>query len=109
MRQGKGQGENRARMSCDLRQIIGILLGVSAAGTVSAQTATTITIDSSFGRTPGQLAPSATNTTVAGNRGATYSVNNVYTIAEAQGRTAGANLFHSFGTFNIGTGDAAVF
>jgi filamentous hemagglutinin family protein len=77
-------------------------------GVACGQTA--ITIDGSWGRTPGNLTPSASATTVVGNRGATYAIpGNVYTISENQGRVAGANLFHSFQSFSVGAGDAAVF
>ncbi len=77
---------------------------------VTAQTVTTIRTDTSWDRTAQTLTPSSSNTVVTGNRGATYAIpGNVYTIAEAQGRLAGANLFHSFESFSIGSGDAAVF
>src|SRR5690242_20447517 len=73
------------------------------------QTATSIKTDASWGRTPSILSPTASNTTVVGNRGAYLVPGNVYTIAEAQGKLAGRNLFHSFDSFSIGAGDAAVF
>ena len=79
-------------------------------GLVVAQTVTTIKTDTSWDRTAQTLTPSSSNTVVTGNRGATYSIpGNVYTITEAQGKLSGANLFHSFESFSIGTGDAAVF
>jgi filamentous hemagglutinin family protein len=75
----------------------------------TAQT-TNIKTDASWGRTPSTLRPSAGGTTVTGNQGATYNVpGNLYTITEAQGRVAGSNLFHSFESFSVGTGDAALF
>src|SRR5262249_46219852 len=53
---------------------------------------------------------STTMTPLTGNAGTTYNIaGGVYTIEQAQGRVAGANLFHSFETFNVGRGDAAVF
>ncbi len=80
-----------------------------ASGLGSALRATTIKTDASWARTPGTLSPSASNTTVVGTRGAHRVPGNVYTIAEAQGKLAGRNLFHSFESFSIGAGDAAVF
>jgi filamentous hemagglutinin family protein len=76
----------------------------------AAYAGTSITIDSSWGRTPAALTPSASATTLVGNRGTSYSIpGNLYTISQAQGKLAGNNLFHSFGSFSIGQGDAAVF
>jgi len=82
--------------------------GVAIVGSASGQT--NISIDGSWGRTPGALNPSASVTTVPGNGGAAHNVpGNVYTIAETLGKIAGTNLFHSFQTFSVGAGDAAVF
>jgi filamentous hemagglutinin family protein len=84
------------------------LAGGLLAGVVCAQTS--IKTDSSWGRTPAALSGSPSATPVVGNRGATYRVSgNVYTIAEALGRLKGTNLFHSFESFSVGAGDAAVF
>ncbi len=88
---------------------IGVCLAL-ASGMVVAQSVTTIKTDTSWGRTGQTLTPSSSNTVVTGNQGATYAIpGKVYTITEAQGKLAGANLFHSFESFSIGTGDAAVF
>src|SRR4051812_16736122 len=100
-------GCRRASMRAITSAAIGLAL---ASDMVAAQSVTTIKTDASWGRTAQTLNPSATNTAVAGNRGATYAIpGNVYTIAEAQGKLAGSNLFHSFETFSVGSGDAAVF
>ena len=82
--------------------------GVAIAGSACGQT--TITTDTSWGRTAGALSPSGSATTVLGNKGVVHSVpGNVYTITEGQGKVAGTNLFHSFQSFSVGAGDAAVF
>src|SRR5262245_54325328 len=44
-----------------------------------------------------------------GPAGNLNAVGGVYTIDQAAGRTVGTNLFHSFGSFNIATGQSAVF
>jgi filamentous hemagglutinin family protein len=90
------------------RWLAALAPGSLLAGAVCAQT--TITTDSSWGRTPATLTPSASATAVVGNRGTSYAIpGNVYTIPESQGKLAGANLFHSFQSFSVGSGDAAVF
>ena len=90
--------------------VVALVLLACAPGAAPQAAGTSITIDGSWGRTPVTLTPSASATTVAGNRGASYSIpGNVYTIGEAQGKLAGNNLFHSFGSFSVGQGDAAVF
>jgi filamentous hemagglutinin family protein len=91
--------------------VLGIAaIGTIAAGALSAQGATAIKTDASWGRTARVLAPTASATTVTGNKGTVYQVpGNVYTIPESAGKTAGSNLFHSFESFSVGQGDAAVF
>src|SRR5689334_4655235 len=85
-------------------------LGIMSNGTSCAQTATTIKTDASWGRTPATLAPVAAAVSVRGTSGLVYNVpGNLYAITQAQGKVAGANLFHSFTTFNVGSGDGAVF
>jgi filamentous hemagglutinin family protein len=55
-----------------------------------------------------QAVSSITHTTGAGDLGTTVTQNgNVYGITG--GQTVGTNLFHSFGDFNVGTGDGAQF
>jgi large exoprotein involved in heme utilization and adhesion len=74
------------------------------------QAQTAIKTDASWNRTPSKLTPSAGPSTLSGNRGASYSISgNVYTIPQTLGKAAGANLFHSFDQFSVGSGDAAVF
>src|SRR4029078_1978898 len=74
-----------------------------------AQTQTTIKTDQSWGRTLRSLPPSAATMMVVGNRGTNYNIaGNVYIIPQAIGKVAGANLFHSFESLSIGSGDAAV-
>jgi filamentous hemagglutinin family protein len=81
---------------------------VAGAGVCSAQTA--IKTDASWGRTPQKLGPSATATSFTSNAGKTLQVpGNLYVVPQSLGQKAGANLFHSFDTLNIGSGDAAVF
>jgi filamentous hemagglutinin family protein len=83
-------------------------VGAVFAGALGAQTE--IQIDSSWGRTPAKLAPTASATTVVGNAGKAYTVpGGLYSIREADGKVAGRNLFHSFQSFSVGAGDAAVF
>jgi filamentous hemagglutinin family protein len=73
-----------------------------------AQVATTIKTDASWGRTPAAVAPGGP-AIVTANR-ASYAVSgNVYAIPQTLGKAAGPNLFHSFETFSVGSGDAAVF
>jgi filamentous hemagglutinin family protein len=87
--------------------IVGTALCVAA----QAQTPTTsIKTDASWARTPATLSPVISNVVVPGNGGQTHPVpGNVYVIPQNLGRTAGSNLFHSFDTFNVGSGDAAIF
>ena len=55
---------------------------------------TSITLDGSLGHAPGVLAPTSPG---------------LYQITPGMGKSVGANLFQSFGTFNLGTGDTASF
>src|SRR6476660_3580604 len=81
---------------------------VAGASVCSAQTA--IKTDASWGRTPQKLGPTATATSFTSNAGKTLQVpGNLYVVPQSLGQKAGANLFHSFDTLNIGSGDAAVF
>ena len=83
---------------------------VLSAGLASAQGPTVIKTDTSWGRSARTLPPTPNVTTVRGSKGTVYTVpGKVFTIPESAGKTAGTNLFHSFDTFNIGQGDAAVF
>jgi filamentous hemagglutinin family protein len=73
-----------------------------------AQVATTIKTDASWSRTPAAVVPGGP-AIVTANR-ASYAVSgNVYAIPQTLGKAAGPNLFHSFETFSVGSGDAAVF
>jgi filamentous hemagglutinin family protein len=77
---------------------------------ICAQIQTTIKTDASWARTPVALNPTATATTVRGGTGKAHPVaGRVYTIPQDLGRIAGSNLFHSFESFDVGNGDAAVF
>lgn len=68
-------------------------LFLCAATIASAAPPTSITLDGSLGP--------------AGNVNA--SSPHLFSITPAMGRSVGANLFQSFGTFNVGTGDVASF
>src|SRR5689334_7900908 len=86
------------------------ILGTASAYAASSSPPTAIRTDASWGRTPQTLVPSASATAFQSNSGATLNVpGNLYLIPQTIGRKAGANLFHSFETFGVGTGDAAVF
>ena len=67
------------------------LVGVLGAFACGLRGQTVIRTDSSWGRTPATLTPSANATTMIGNRGTSYTIpGNIYTIAEAQGKVAGS-------------------
>jgi filamentous hemagglutinin family protein len=85
-----------------------ILLAFGTSGSVHAQ-GTVIKTDASWARTPSAIAPSAGASTVFANNGVYGVSGNVYTIPQTIGKAAGANLFHSFENFRVGSGDAALF
>ena len=86
------------------------ILSVGVTDGASAQAQTAIKTDASWGRTAQTLAPGASATSFLASSGATLSVpGNLYTIPQTLGQKAGANLFHSFESFRVGTGDAALF
>lgn len=62
-------------------------------GAGQTQTDSLITLDGSLGGTAGPV----------------DSFGGIYFIDEGMGQTRGANLFHSFGAFNVGTGERAFF
>ena len=80
------------RSTATLRASWSAVLFLGFAATSHAAPPTTITLDGSLGA-PG---------TVTGT-------NHLFTITPAMGKSVGANLFHRFGTFNLGTGDTASF
>lgn len=86
-----------------LRRPMALLLAAACPlGASPAWGASTIVRDGSVGGPPAALTPAGTIT----RGGTTY---NAITIPESYGTRAGANVFHSFSTFNVGTGDGAVF
>ena len=96
-----------ARKSVPGALVLGIC-GCVALNDAPAQVATTIKTDASWGRAPSAVAPGGPSVVTANQ--ARYAVSgNVYAIPQTLGKAAGANLFHSFETFSIGSGDAAVF
>jgi len=85
-------------------------VGTALCAAVHAQSPTVIQTDASWARTPAALAPIASGVLLNGNGGTTHPVpGNVYVIPQSLGKTAGSNLFHSFQSFSVGSGDAAVF
>jgi filamentous hemagglutinin family protein len=73
--------------------VVGASLLVTAVAALAAPP-TSITLDGSLGHGVGAVSPTSPG---------------FYAITPGMGRTVGANLFQSFGTFNLGTGDTADF
>jgi filamentous hemagglutinin family protein len=93
-----------------LYRIAVTLICAATTGSVLAQRPTSIKIDASWSRTPQTLSPSASATSITSNLGAKLDVpGKLYIVPQELGRKAGSNLFHSFESFLVGTGDAAVF
>jgi len=93
------------------RLALAILAGTwVATGPASLNAQTSIRTDGSLGRAPISVPGSRSTIAIQGNGGQKFNVpGNVFTVTEQMGRVAGANLFHSFQQFSIGTGDAALF
>src|SRR4051812_26645033 len=90
------------------RHLVLATVMLTAASAGSAQTS--LKTDASWGRTAQTLTPSASAISFTSNAGKTVNVpGNAYVVAQTLGRKAGPNLFHSFGTFNVGSQDAALF
>jgi filamentous hemagglutinin family protein len=85
-----------------------LVFGTIGSSAVHGQ-GTAIKTDASWARTPAAIAPSSSPSTVFGNNGVYGVFGKVYTIPQSIGKAAGANLFHSFETFSVGSGDAALF
>ncbi len=68
-----------------------------------AEAATTIARDGSLGSGP------TTPLTAAGTVTRNSVTYNLYSVPESYGQRAGGNVFHSFSTFGVGSGDGAMF
>jgi filamentous hemagglutinin family protein len=78
------------------RTILRAISSLLALAAISARAAppTSITLDGSFGHAAGVVNPTSTG---------------LYRVTPSMGLSAGPNLFQSFGTFNVGTGDTVDF
>ena len=106
--------EERATMARyeqnQMRRSALLAIGLTVCWPLTLFAQTVIKTDGSLGRPALSVAGIHTPAPIPANSGQSISVpGSVYTIPQTLGKVSGANLFHSFERFSVGSGDAAIF